>query len=354
MISDQDRREAYELITEAVNNGASLPKACQCLGLTDRTFRNWRKQITEGKELKDGRQDRSNFKPRNALSEEERKTLIERLTRPDVVDLSYAQAFWTLLDKGEYYGSLSTIYRVMKDAGLNARRDGTRQGVKRHKPTSFEATGPNQVWTWDITYLRDARYKGKFFYAYAIVDVFSRLAVHAKVYDADNTEYARTFLNEAFHKYGIRPRSLVVYSNNGASMKANETKALLEEWGIISSHSRPRVSNDNPYSESFFRSLRYTDRYPRKGFESIEAAQQWLEGYLSRYNEQSYHSGVNWVTPKSRFDGTEEAILKARKQVLEQARERHPDRWISGRVRDCTPSGSQWLNPDKPDAPKTE
>ena len=125
-----------------MNNGASLPKACQCLGLTDRTFRNWRKQITEGKELKDGRQDRSNFKPRNALSEEERKTLIERLTRPDVVDLSYAQAFWTLLDKGEYYGSLSTIYRVMKDAGLNARRDGTRQGVKRHKPTSFEATGP--------------------------------------------------------------------------------------------------------------------------------------------------------------------------------------------------------------------
>ena len=125
-----------------MNNGASLPKACQCLGLTDRTFRNWRKQITEGKELKDGRQDRSNFKPRNALSEEERKTLIERLTRPDVVDLSYAQAFWTLLDKGEYYGALSTIYRVMKDAGLNARRDGTRQGVKRHKPTSFEATGP--------------------------------------------------------------------------------------------------------------------------------------------------------------------------------------------------------------------
>lgn len=141
------------------------------------------------------------------------------MTRPDVVDLSYAQAFWTLLDKGEYYGLLSTIHRVMKDAGLNVRRDGTRQGVKRHKPTSFEATGPNQVWTWDITYLRDARYKGKFFYAYAIVDVFSRLAVHAKVYDADNAEYARTFLNEAFHKHGIRPRSLVVHSDNGASMR---------------------------------------------------------------------------------------------------------------------------------------
>lgn len=159
-------------------------------------------------------------------------------------------------------------------------------------------------------------------------------------------------MNEAFHKHGIRPRSLVVHSDNGASMEANETKALLEEWGIISSHSRPRVSNDNPYSESFFRSLKYTGRYPRKGFESIEAAQQWLEGYLLRYNEQSYHSGVNWVTPKSRFDGTEEAILTARKQVLEQARERHPDRWIRSRVWDCTPSGSQWLNPDKPDAPK--
>lgn len=100
-------------------------------------------------------------------------------------------------------------------------------------------------------------------------------------------------------------------------MKANETKALLEEWGIISSHSRPRVSNDNPYSESFFRSLKYIGRYPRKGFESIEVALQWLEGYLLRYNEQSYPSGVNRVTPKSRFDGTEEAILKARKQVLE-------------------------------------
>ena len=175
--------------------------------------------------------------------------------------------------------------------------------------------------------------------------------MHAKVYDADNAEYARTFLNEAIHKYGIRPRSLVVHSDNGASMKANETKALLEQWGIISSHSRPRVSNDNPYSESFFRSLKYSGRHPRKGFESIEAAQQWLEGYLLRYNEQSYHSGVNWVTPKSRFDGTEEAILKARKQVLERARERHPDRWVRSRVWDCTPSpeaSGTWTSSTRP------
>lgn len=133
-----------------------------------------------------------------------------------------------------------------------------REARRRSKPTAYSAEKPNEVWTWDITYLRSSKYTGRFYYAYVIVDVYSRMVVSARVFEADNADFAVRFLGDAFRRYGIKPGQLVVHSDNGASMKAAPTLALLEKNGITFSHSRPRVSNDNPYSESFFRTLKYT------------------------------------------------------------------------------------------------
>ena len=259
LIRALDRRNAIELINEAVKNGARLSQACRLLNITDRTYRNWKTKGEDGGV--DGRTTRVQH-PANALSAEERAALINRLNQPDVVDLSVPQAFRKLIDNGEYYGSERTMYRVLKAAGLNKRRDSTRLPHRRHKPSSYEATGPNQVWTWDITYLRDAKHKAQFFYAYVIVDVYSRFIVHSEVYQSDCAEFAKDFLRNALEKHNIKPQSLVLHSDNGASMKATETLALLESKGVERSHSRPRVSDDNPYSEALFRTLKYTGRLP--------------------------------------------------------------------------------------------
>ena len=299
--------------------------------------------------------DRSNFQSPKALSEEEVRQIIDRLSQPDVVDKSLPQAYIYLLDKGEYIGSLSTMYRVMRKANLNARRDSVRPPRKSYKPTSFEATGPNQVWSWDITYMRDSTCPGSFFYGYVIIDIYSRLIVHAEVNPADNADLACDFLAAAFRKHGIKPRALVLHSDNGSSMKAAETLGLLEEWGIRFSHSRPRVSNDNPYSEALFKTLKHQGgRYPKQGFKTLEAAREWMDKFVECYNNEHFHSGINYVTPASRFNGDDVEILRKRKQVLEEAKSRNPERWIQGKVMNCEPAGSQFLNPDQPSGPKAD
>lgn len=309
-------------------------------------MRNWEKQEAEGC-LEDRRHKPNRKASPLAYTEEERARLIERYTAADVVDMSLPQAYYHLLDNEEYAGSLSTVYRVMKAAKLNVRRDGTRAPRKSHRPESFCATGPNQVWTWDITYLRDRSFKGRFFYAYAIVDVYSRCIVHYAVYKADNSKYAAEFLSEAFVRNGIRKGQLVLHADNGASMKAAETLAVLDRFGVHNSHSRPRVSDDNPYSEAFFKTLKYTGRYPKNGFFEIEDARRWLEEFVGHYNHERRHSGINWVQPAVRHAGVDAEVLKKRAQTLEAARRKHPERWIGKRIMNCDPAGARHLNPGK-------
>ena len=230
-------------------------------------------------------------------------------------DLSLTQAFYKLLDENkEYWCSLSTLYRLFRARGLNARRAPTREARRRSKPTAYSAEKPNEVWTWDITYLRSSKYTGRFYYAYVIVDVYSRMVVSARVFEADNADFAARFLGDAFRRYGIKPGQLVVHSDNGASMKAAPTLALLEKNGITFSHSRPRVSNDNPYSESFFRTLKYSGDYlyPRDGFDNAEEAEQWVQGFVDHYNEHHRHRGIRMVTPGQRYRGEDAEVLRRR------------------------------------------
>lgn len=147
-----------------------------------------------------------------------------------------------------------------------------------------------------------------------------------------------------FVGHGVRPGTLAIQSDNGASMKAASTQAL----GVKFSHSRPRVSNDNPYSESFFRTLKYSGDYlhPTYGFESLEKAQEWLTGFVAHYNEEHRHSGIRMVTPGARFRGEDKVILRRRERVIRKARREHPERWIQGRTLCCAPSGGVWINPE--------
>ncbi len=271
----------------------SQRQSCEAVGITPRTLQNWR-HAPDG----DGRLDRSNFTSPRQIPEDLREQIVDRFCKADVRDLSLTQAFYKLLDENkEYWCSLSTLYRLFRAQGLNARRAPTREARRRSKPTAYSAEKPNEVWTWDITYLRSSKYTGRFYYAYVIVDVYSRMVVSARVFEADNADFAVRFLGDAFRRYGIKPGQLVVHSDNGASMKAAPTLALLEKNGITFSHSRPRVSNDNPYSESFFRTLKYSGDYlyPRDGFDNAEEAEQWVQGFVDHYNEHHRHRGIRMV-----------------------------------------------------------
>lgn len=349
MISAHDRLKALELIDEAVQNGARIEKACEIVGISARTCQNWKHRWSKRSTLTDKRTNRPHQVRNNALSEEEKLRIIKRYCEPDVASLPLNQAFYKLLDSGIYLSSISTVYRVMKAANLNEYRNATRRPTKRHTPTTHEATGPNQVWSWDITYFRDSSCQTRFYYGYVIVDVYSRYVIRAQVFDADNAKNAAEFLAAAFREHGIRPRRLVLYSDNGASMKATITQAVLERYGVQGSHSRPRVSNDNPYSESLFKTLKYTGviRYPRGGLPSVDAWQNWLDGFVTDYNENRFHSGIGFVTPKSRHVGQDIEILEKRKVVIENAFKAHPERWIQGRTLNCQPIGSVFLNPER-------
>lgn len=172
-----------ELVAEGLRQGLSQSKACEAVGITDRTYRNWKKSPDSA----DGRQIRQGFTSPRAYSATELTGIVNRFCREDVRDLSLHQAFYKVLDKGEYWCSCATLYRLFQRLGLNKRRSPAAAGSRRYRPTSYRATAPNQVWTWDITYFKTSRYTGRFYYAYVIIDVYSRYILNAKVYDADNS-----------------------------------------------------------------------------------------------------------------------------------------------------------------------
>lgn len=196
-------------------------------------------------------------------------------------------------------------------------------------PTTHIATSPNQVWTWDITWLNTYT-RGIYFKLYMILDIFSRKIVGWEVWNEENGQLASELVEKAIVSEKIRRKPLVLHSDNGAPMKSFTLKTKLEELGVTPSHSRPRVSNDNPYSEAQFRTLKYRPSYPCDGFESIKSAREWVFGFVDWYNNHHYHSGINFLTPSSRHDGKSKEILEKRKSVYETAKTLNPNRFNRG------------------------
>jgi len=336
------------LVEEAVAAGARQEAAAGILGLKARTLQRWRQQSAEGGE---DRRRGPLREPANKLSPTEREVVLETANLPLYRDLSPQQIVPRLADEGEYVASESTFYRLLRAAKQLAHRQRAKPATSK-RPKEQVATGPNQVWCWDITYL-PGPVRGTFFYLYLFLDVWSRKIVGAQVYGEESADCAAQLFVQTCIRHGIEPDGLVLHSDNGGPMKGSTMVATLQWLGVVPSFSRPHVSDDNPYAEAIFRTLKYAPEYPNRPFSSLEEAQRWVEEFVLWYNTQHLHSAIRFVTPDQRHFGQEEAILANRQRVYEEARRLNPERW-SGSLRDWTPVGEVRLNPERLLAEKTE
>jgi len=330
------------LVDEAVTDGASEARVCREIGLAATTLQRWRKKnIGE-----DGRAGPKS-PPSNKLSAQERQRVIDLACSPEFRDLSPKQIVPRLADQETYVASEATFYRVLREGGLQKHRGRAKAPTKRHRPPVKIADGPCQLWSWDITYLRGP-IRGTFFYLYFIMDVWSRKIVGWAVHFTESAEHAADLISASCRAEGIEPDQMILHSDNGAPMKGATMLATLRQLGVLPSFSRPRVSDDNPYSESLFRTLKYRPAYPSSPFATLGAASDWVTSFVGWYNQEHLHSGIRFVTPSDRHAGRHHDVLHLRRAVYEAARERCPGRW-RGPIRNFDPIETVTLNPEPQD-----
>lgn len=327
-----------ELIDEAVRSGARQERACEVLGLSARTVQRWRRDGGE-----DGRSE-PRPAPANALSPAERRTVLEIANAPEHRDLSPHQIVPCLADQGLYVASESTFYRILRAEDQLAHRQRARPATHR-RPAEHRADGPEQVWSWDITYLKSP-VRGQFYFLYMILDVWSRKIVGAAVHDRECTELATDLFCDTCAELDLDPEGLVFHADNGSPMKGSTLLATLQSLGVVPSFSRPSVRDDNPYSEALFRTAKYRPEFPEGPFASLEDARAWVEAFVAWYNTEHLHSALRFVTPDDRHFGRETEILERRSKVYDLARRQRPERWSRG-TRNWEPVGTVALNPRK-------
>jgi len=280
---------AMELIDEAMHAGARQEKACEVLGIAGRTYQRWQHS---------GFQDRRQVvdkQPVNQLAEEERQQILEICNQEEFRSQSPKQIVPTLADRGIYLASESTFYRVLRAEDMLHHRGRAKPPTSSEKPRACVATGANQVWSWDITYLASA-VKGMFFYLYLFMEIYSRKIVGWEVYDSESAEQAAQVLRKARMAEAIAPnQTVILHADNGSPMKGATMLATMQKLGIVPSFSRPSVSNDNAYSEALFKTLKYAPSYPSKPFEDIEEARQWVMQFVQWYNHSHRHSKLKYV-----------------------------------------------------------
>lgn len=329
------------LVEEAVAAGARQEEAAQALGIAARTVKRWAEQGPEGDDQRRG----PHTTPGNKLSPAERQRVLEVVNSPKYRDLAPAQIVPRLADEeGIYLASESTLYRLLREAKQLAHRERSRPATSK-RPKEQVATGPNQVYSWDITYL-PGLVRGTFFYLYLILDVWSRKIVGGVVHDTECSDLASQLFQATCWREGLDPEGLVLHSDNGSPMKGATMLATLQRLGVMPSFSRPHVSDDNPFSEALFHTLKYCPEYPSQPFASLASARAWVAGFIDWYNTEHRHSAIRFVTPAERHDGREEAILESRRRLYEAARQAHPERW-SREIRNWTPIATVRLNPDR-------
>jgi transposase InsO family protein len=340
MISSPDRQHAVELIREAHQAGARLKRACEQLGLDVRTYQRW---TQEGTVTADRRPQAQRPEPANKLSLEEREAVLEVCHQPEYASLPPSQIVPRLADQGQYIASESSFYRLLREANEQHHRGRSRAPRPAAEPPRLVARAPNEVWTWDISWL-PGPVKGLFFYLYLIVDLYSRKIVGWEIYECESAEYAAVMVQRAVLSEQCLDRPLVLHADNGSPMKGETLLQTLYRLGIATSYNRPRTSNDNPYSEALFRTCKYRPDYPSGGFEALDQARSWMQQFVDFYHQHHRHSGIRFVTPLQRHQGLDQDILAQRHALYEQARQRHPERW-TGNIRNWEPIAEVWLNP---------
>ena len=342
MISTPHRQTAVVLINEAVSTGARRAKACSELEISDRTLRRW---TNDGQIHADQRPFVSRPEPANKLSADERAAVLQACNSTEFSSLPPSQIVPKLADQGRYLASESSFYRILHAEGQQNHRGRTKPPVRRKPPTSYKASAPCAVWTWDITWM-PGPIAGVFFYLYLIVDIFSRKIVCWEVHERESADLAAVLIRQAVLAEGCTLRPLVLHADNGSPMKGATMKVTMEKLGITASYSRPRVSNDNPFSEALFRTCKYHPDWPSNGFATKADAQAWVKSFAGWYNGQHLHSAIRFVTPNARHAGHDRATLASRAILYANARAQNPQRW-SGKTRNWQPAGPVWLNPER-------
>jgi len=335
-----ERQQVVTWLDEAVLAGSRKAPACTELGITLRTAQRWQEDET----LRIDARTTVNKLPSNKLAESERAAILAVCNSAPYASLPPSQIVPRLADEQVYLASESIFYRVLKAAAQGHRRGRAQATRKSPTPTSHCASGPNQVWSWDSTYL-PSLVCGRFWYLYLFEDIFSRKAVGGEMYE-EESEHDADLLPQCVRLECADQNQLVLHSDNGAPRKSATLLAKMYELGTTSSRGRSRVSNDNPYSESLFRTLKYCPQWPTTGFATLQAAREWVGRFMEWYNYEHRHSRIRFVTPARRHCGNDKTILAARHAVYETAKANRPQRW-SEATRNWQSMGAVMLNPEK-------
>lgn len=283
-------------------------------------------------------------RPARALTAAERDHVLAVLHEDRFVDLPPAEVYATLLDEGTYLCSIRTMYRILAaNKEVRERRDLLRHPV--YAKPELLATKPNQVWSWDITKLKGPE-KWSYFYLYVIIDIFSRCVVGWMLADRESATQAKKLIAETCRRHGITPGALTLHADRGAAMTAKATGHLLADLGITKTHSRPYQSNDNPYSESHFKTMKYRPEFPDR-FGSIQDARAFCRHFFNWYNNEHHHSGIGLLTPQLVHAGRADEIRRKRQAVLDEAYAKQQGRFVRRRPRPPELPAAAWINPPK-------
>jgi putative transposase len=324
------------IVAKDLSMKTNIQAACSVLGIPRATYyRRW----------SDKAKPRGSTPLRKhplALSEIERQRVLNTLRSKRFVDKSPGEIVPILLDEGVYLCSERTMYRILKDASeIRERRQ--RAAQSHFKKPELLALGPNEVWSWDITKLKGSR-KWSYYYLYVILDIYSRYVVGWMVADRESAELAKRLISKACEKQNIQPNQLTLHADRGTSMKSKAVAYLLADLGVTKTHSRPYTSDDNPYSESQFKTLKYCPQFPER-FGCIEDANVFCRAFFRWYNDEHRHSGINRLTPKSLHQGFAKAVLEKRERVLEKAFSDHPERFKNKKPTGGKLPEKVWINP---------
>lgn len=316
-----------------VDEGISTLCACEALGVSRASYYRW---------LNPKPPEEKTSKHFRSLSDEEQAKVLDCLNSERFQDDAPTEVYAALLDEGVYYCSISTMYRILREnSQVKERRNQLRH--PNYKKPELLATAPNQVWSWDITKLLGAE-KWTYYYLYVILDIYSRHVVGWMVAHRESAELAKRLIQDTCEKQGIEPGSLTIHADRGSSMKSKGVSQLLMDLGVVKTHSRPHVSNDNPFSESQFKTMKYMPDFPRR-FGCIEDARAFCVGFFAWYNWQHHHSGIGLLTPGSLHYGMAELIVEKRQEVLSEAFQAHPERFVRKPPTPPEIPPAVWINP---------
>ena len=333
----QRRRVMMDAVITLAPASGLTAGACAALNVSRASIYRRRAHLAQPLNMR-----RTRPSPQRALSVAERYAVLDLLRAPRFADQAPAEVYASLLDEGVYLCSIRTMYRIMAaNQEVRERRDQLRHPI--YKKPELLAQAPNEVWSWDITKLMGPA-KWTYFYLYVIIDIFSRRVVGWCVADRESATLFTALFNDAIAKHSVPPGQLTLHADRGGPMRAKTTALMLADLGVTKSHSRPHTSNDNPFSESHFKTIKYQPQFPQR-FGCIQDAKAFCRNFFDWYNQEHHHAGIGLMTPDQVHYGQADAIHAARQNTLDGAFNRNPERFVRKEPQPPAKPTATWINP---------